>query len=234
MNSTDTEPNHGQPPQNWQANGSTVPWAEIFSRHEAVLVSHREMLDSVKGHIAPDGEAFRAVSAMLNKTVQAMNQTNVMRKHMLNKKTNEYTASDEASPIPEPRKKKKRSRLENEEENDVPVNHNFETSGESPVSKRKLNPTPPLHLPDESQNTSSAYETEDISAEVQRRLLIKEERRRKKENAQPEKRKRESLISNESLSPGGGQKPQKKRVRVGSELRRDGGFASGRAKRQKQ
>lgn len=119
-------------------------------------------------------------------------------------------------------------------ENDVPVNPNFDTGGESPVSKRKLNPTPPLNPPDESQHTSSAYETEDISAEVQRRLLIKEERRRKKENAQPEKRKRESMISNESLSPGGGQKPQKKRVRVGSELRRDGGFASGRAKRQKQ
>ncbi|KAJ5754455.1 hypothetical protein N7533_003998 [Penicillium manginii] len=215
MNSADTQANPGGTPQNWQANGSTVPWAEIFSRHEAVLVSHREMLDSVKGHIAPDGEAFRAVSAMLNKTVQAMNQSNVMRKHM---KPNEYTASDDASPIPETRKKKKRPRLEKEEvENDVPVNPNFDTGGESP-----------------SQHTSSAYETEDISAEVQRRLLIKEERRRKKENAQPEKRKRESMISNESLSPGGGQKPQKKRVRVGSELRRDGGFASGRAKRQKQ
>ncbi len=61
----------------------TLFLGQIFSRHEAVLASHREMLDSVKGHIEPDGEAFRAVSVMLNKTVQAMNQSNVMRKHMV-------------------------------------------------------------------------------------------------------------------------------------------------------
>lgn len=41
------------------------------------------MLGTVKGHIAPDGEAFRTVSTMVNKTVQAMNQFKVVRKHMV-------------------------------------------------------------------------------------------------------------------------------------------------------
>jgi hypothetical protein len=48
-------------------------------------------------------------------------------------------------------------------------------------------------------------------------LRIKEERRRKKENSQPEKRKRDSMISNESTSPGPS-RHRKKRARVGDEL----------------
>lgn len=41
------------------------------------------MLDSVKGHVAQDGEAFRVVSSMVNKTIQTMNQFKVVRKQMV-------------------------------------------------------------------------------------------------------------------------------------------------------
>lgn len=41
------------------------------------------MLGTVKGHVTPDGEAFRTVSTMVNKTVQAMSQFKVVRKHMV-------------------------------------------------------------------------------------------------------------------------------------------------------
>lgn len=61
--------------------------------------------------------------------------------------------------------------------------------------------------------TPVSAETEDISEEVQRRLLIKEEQR-KKRNAMPEKRKRDrdSLLSNDGiLSLGDAARPKKKR-----------------------
>lgn len=54
--------------------------SQIFSRHEAVLASHLEMLESVKGQVAPDGEALRTISSMVAKTIQAMNQSKVARK----------------------------------------------------------------------------------------------------------------------------------------------------------
>jgi hypothetical protein len=56
---------------------------QIFSRHEAILASHLEMLDSVKSQIAPDGEAFRTLSSMVTKTIQAVNQSKVARKQMV-------------------------------------------------------------------------------------------------------------------------------------------------------
>jgi len=56
---------------------------QIFSRHESVLSTHLKMLDSVKEQVASDEEAFRAISSMVNKTVQAMNQFKVVRKHMV-------------------------------------------------------------------------------------------------------------------------------------------------------
>ncbi|THC99950.1 hypothetical protein EYZ11_000529 [Aspergillus tanneri] len=57
--------------------------------------------------------------------------------------------------------------------------------------------------------TPVSMETEDISAEVQRRLKLKEEQR-KKRHSKPEKRKRGSLTSNGSTSPGNVSKPRKK------------------------
>jgi hypothetical protein len=56
---------------------------------------------------------------------------------------------------------------------------------------------------------------------VQRRLQIKEEQRRKKDNPKPDKRKRESLASNEATSPVAS-RPKKKRVRTGDERNRGG------------
>lgn len=58
----------------------TLRISQIFSRHEAVLVSHLEMLESVKGQVAPDGEALRTISSMVAKTTQAINQSKVARK----------------------------------------------------------------------------------------------------------------------------------------------------------
>lgn len=56
--------------------------------------------------------------------------------------------------------------------------------------------------------------TEDISEEVNRRLKIKEERRKKNDYVS-EKRKRESITSNESGSPRGRVvKPRAKRMRL--------------------
>lgn len=57
--------------------------SQIFSRHEAILASHLEMLDAVKSQIAPNGEAFRTVSSMVTKTMQAINQSKVARKQMV-------------------------------------------------------------------------------------------------------------------------------------------------------
>lgn len=89
------------------------------------------------------------------------------------------------------------------------------------ASKRRRDPI-------EEHTTSAPYaspgspETEDISAEVQRRLRIREERRRKKENAKPEKRKRESLASNDGASSGGANHRKKRARRTSSDLKRVG------------
>ena len=56
---------------------------QIFSRHEAVLYSHLEMLSMVKEQIAPEVNGFQTVSSMVNKTVLAMNQLKIARKHMV-------------------------------------------------------------------------------------------------------------------------------------------------------
>lgn len=69
--------------------------------------------------------------------------------------------------------------------------------------------------------TSVSLGTEDISAEVQRRLKIKEEQRLKKENPKADKRKRDSLVSNEGESSIAS-KPRKKRLRLENEHKRHG------------
>lgn len=88
------------------------------------------------------------------------------------------------------------------------------------ASKRRRDPS-------EGNATGAPYaspgepETEDISAEVQRRLRIREERRRKKENAKPEKRKRDSFVSNDGASTGGATHRKKRARRTSSDLKRD-------------
>ena len=56
---------------------------QIFSRHEAFLCSHLDMLSMVKDHIAPEVNGFQTVSSMVNKTVLAMNQLKIARKHIV-------------------------------------------------------------------------------------------------------------------------------------------------------
>lgn len=70
--------------------------------------------------------------------------------------------------------------------------------------------------------TSTSLGTEDISAEVQRRLKIKEEQRFKKENPKADKRKRDSLASNEGESSSVACRPQKKRLRLENGHKRHG------------
>jgi hypothetical protein len=48
-----------------------------------MLSSHLELLDSVKEQMTGDDNAFRAVSSMVQKTVQAMNQLKLVRKKMV-------------------------------------------------------------------------------------------------------------------------------------------------------
>ncbi|OKP13350.1 hypothetical protein PENSUB_952 [Penicillium subrubescens] len=115
--------------------------------------------------------------------------------------------------------RKKRSRAETA---DTTTQNRPPTPEDVPrASKRRRDPT-------EGDTTSAPYaspgspETEDISAEVQRRLRIREERRRKKENAKPEKRKRDSLASNDGASTGGATHRKKRARRTSSDLKRDG------------
>jgi hypothetical protein len=61
---------------------------QIFSRHEAVLCSHLEMLSMVKEQIPPEVNGFQTVSSMVNKTVLAMNQLKIARKHMVSSLVN--------------------------------------------------------------------------------------------------------------------------------------------------
>ncbi|KAJ5677939.1 uncharacterized protein N7477_003572 [Penicillium maclennaniae] len=231
---------HGQPNSpfnNLKTNTASIPWAEIFSRHEDVLSAHLGMLESVKGHVAQDGEAFRAVSSMVNKTIQAMNQFKVVRKHMLAKKPLENPFSSVSSsssktharqtPTPQSTDVEftgRRKRPRTEEEKETTSTESETTSQpEIPVLKRKRNiVSRPVA---EELDTSGSFETEDISAEVQRRLRIKDECRRRKDEVKPEKRKRESMVSNESTSPGNS-KHRKKRARTRHDSTRDGETAT--------
>ncbi|KAJ6164879.1 hypothetical protein N7470_003551 [Penicillium chermesinum] len=124
---------------------------------------------------------------------------------------------------------KKRPRLEREAENATqPTNRELQT-GDTRASKRSrsiiAHPNPPQQYPPqqyppqpklpEYTQRSTSPETEDISQEVQRRLRIQEERRRKKESGRSDKRKRESMGSNENASPGTAH--QRKRKKVGKD-----------------
>ncbi|KAJ5257015.1 hypothetical protein N7478_013119 [Penicillium angulare] len=181
------------------------------------------MLDEVKNHLSSDDEAVRAVSTMVNKTVQAMNQFKMVRKHMLNTKSSDCPSTSKtngpgtpSSPPSdkEPTTRRKRSRTEKDT---TVVDSQWQPSpivlDDPRASKRKRDTQSTPH-PDYSQplyhEAPESHETEDISEEVQRRLRIKEERRRKKEVPQSAKRKRESM------SPGSSRR-RKKLAKVGNE-----------------
>lgn len=135
------------------------------------------------------------------------------------------TASSQTSDA-ETKSQRKRSRAEREKDRPSagvdPMVQGDGTPDDAPTSKRKRDArSRPSADPQSSEDqTSTAQETEDISEEVQRRLRIKEERRRKNDNEKPEKRKRESLLSNGSTSPSTF-RPKKKRVRSSQGLRQE-------------
>ncbi|KAJ5940262.1 hypothetical protein N7516_000430 [Penicillium verrucosum] len=234
---------------NANANDTPVPWSEIFSRHEAVLCSHLEMLSMVKEQIAPKVNGFQTVSSMVNKTVLAMNQLKIARKHMMSSKSHQtptpegrkkstyptlyqatetgidMTALENATPSSsnptqstdtEANTRKKRRRISRDNDTARP-----ECADEIRAPKRSRDSSSSQPTPEQDAEFASTLETEDISAEVQRRLKIKEEQRLKKENPKADKRKRDSLVSNEGESPIAS-KPRKKRLRLGNEYKRHG------------
>ncbi|CAG8254293.1 unnamed protein product [Penicillium nalgiovense] len=195
---------------------------QIFSRHEAVLCSHLEMLSMVKEQIAPEVNGFQTVSSMVNKTVLAMNQLKIARKHMMSRNATPPTSSSRSSSNPtqstdtEANTRKKRRRISQDNDkarSDPPY--------EKRASKRHRDSSPQPATEQDGQFTSTSLGTEDISAEVQRRLKIKEEQRLKKENPKADKRKRESLASNEGETPIPS-RPRKKRLRLENGHKRDG------------
>ncbi|KAJ5121531.1 uncharacterized protein N7515_009492 [Penicillium bovifimosum] len=104
------------------------------------------------------------------------------------------------------------------------------------ASKRSRDTSFQAPAQEDDYTTSTSLGTEDISAEVQRRLRIKEEKRRKKENPKPDKRKRESLVSNDGASAAVN-RPRTKRLKVEhvrkreSDLEPENGTDSLKAKR---
>ncbi|KAJ5083558.1 hypothetical protein N7456_012985 [Penicillium angulare] len=213
---------HGHAGSRGPSNTSHIAWAEVFSRHETVLSSHLEMLDDVKNHISSDDEAVRAVSTMVNKTVQAMNQFKVVRKHMVSKSSDRPSTSKNDGPSTptsqhgdnEPTTRRKRPRTEKDTaatDSRWPSSSTVLDDPRASKRKRDINTNPhPEYSQPPYHNAPETHETEDISEEVQRRLRIKEERRRRKEVPQSEKRKRDSM------SPGSS-RHRKKRAKVGDE-----------------
>ncbi|OQE44571.1 hypothetical protein PENCOP_c002G01501 [Penicillium coprophilum] len=203
---------------NSNTNDTPVPWSEIFSRHEAVLCSHLEMLSMVKEQVASEVNGFQAVSSMVNKTVQAMNQLKVARKHMMSRNTTPSTSSSNhtQSTDTDTNTRKKRRRVSRDNETVRP-----EPTDEMRAPKRNRDSSSQPATEQEAEYTSTSLGTEDISAEVQRRLKIKEEQRRRKENPKPDKRKRDSLASNDGESAMAS-RPRKKRLMVSNAHKRHG------------
>ncbi|KAJ5648178.1 hypothetical protein N7490_004550 [Penicillium lividum] len=273
--------NQHSTPQESAANGSQLPWAEIFSRHETVLSSHLHMLKEVKGHVSDD-DAYQTVSSMLDKTMQAINQLKIVRDSTLNKQTpqnpfqststesrkNAAETTTSQSTDTEPNASRKRPRTDNEKKSkastntnndsrsskrkrDIPLqqhsvnshwsqnnteepNASTDQTDESHTFKRKRDMPSFQQPPVETQWTQDdqdSNETEDISAEVQRRLRIKDEMRRKKESSQSNKRKRES-ISADNVSPGS-LRLHKKRARGNVDSESGAGIDEGRARKMK-
>ncbi|KAK1147086.1 hypothetical protein N8T08_001825 [Aspergillus melleus] len=120
------------------------------------------------------------------------------------------TSSRHSSNVSSSRLSRSKERKKRRGHDEVNAVHNDDPSGMSRSQKRKR---VDVTLPGDDESvrnvTPVSMETEDISEEVQRRLKIKEEQKKRKAN--PEKRKRDSLASNGSVSsPGSTSKPKKK------------------------
>ncbi|OJJ51241.1 hypothetical protein ASPZODRAFT_12080 [Penicilliopsis zonata CBS 506.65] len=211
-------------------NNEAIPsWLEICSRHEYVLNSHLEMLLSVKGRVGADGDVFRAVSSMAERTQKLMTQYKVLKKHLSNKNATGKSSNPFAMPDGQNRtenstssstasssKHGKKRAWEEEEATKTECQHveSEYIQSQSPQKRMRTGLVIPGNSEDLSSATPVSWDTEDISEEVQRRLKIKEERR-KQRNSKSEKRKRESLTSNGSVASSvGPSKPKKKKART--------------------
>lgn len=134
-------------------------------------------------------------------------------------KMNERPTATPQSTETESSCRKKRSRTEKA---GTDMQNQLPTPEEDPrASKRRRD-----LIEEDAQNahyaSSGSQETEDISAEVQRRLRIKEEKRRMRQKTKPEKRKRESLISNDGASTAEANHRKKRARHTSRDLKRNG------------
>ena len=53
--------------------------SQVFCRHESILSSHLELLNSVKGRVT-ESDAIRTVSSMVENTNKLLRQFNVVKK----------------------------------------------------------------------------------------------------------------------------------------------------------
>ncbi|KAF4292934.1 hypothetical protein KXW65_008157 [Aspergillus fumigatus] len=69
---------------NYDTKRKLFSWSEICKQHESILLSHLEMLNSVKSQVAGDGDSFRLVSSMADKTNKLVMQFRVIKKKLMN------------------------------------------------------------------------------------------------------------------------------------------------------
>ncbi|GFF58178.1 hypothetical protein IFM51744_09463 [Aspergillus udagawae] len=81
------EANGNHQSKNYDAQRKLFSWSEICNRHESVLLSHLEMLNGVKNQVVGDGDSFRLVSSMAEKTNRLVMQFRVIKKHIMNCKS---------------------------------------------------------------------------------------------------------------------------------------------------
>lgn len=119
----------------------------------------------------------------------------------------------------EPNSRKKRRRISRESQTAHTESDSTRETRASASSRGT-----PSHMPfgQDENVTSMSLGTEDISAEVQRRLKIKEEHRRKRDTPKQDKRKRDSLASNDGESLNVAVRPRKKRARMENARKRGG------------
>ncbi|PKX99495.1 uncharacterized protein P174DRAFT_49500 [Aspergillus novofumigatus IBT 16806] len=234
------ETNGNPQSKNFDTQRKLFSWSEICNQHESVLLSHLEMLNGVKCQVAGDGDSFRLVSSMAEKTNKLVMQFRVIKKQLMNTRNpsagvpeaagngnSDSARSNHSKERERGVKKHKRARVDEGADEDVDVMQAevqlMQAQEDRPyaaISRSSKRKRLDLAIPGAEQEVADvmpvALETEDISEEVQRRLKIKEERR-KKRDAKPEKRKRDSLASNGSASassPGGIARPRKKKVKT--------------------
>ncbi|GIJ89337.1 hypothetical protein Asppvi_008275 [Aspergillus pseudoviridinutans] len=81
------EGNGNHKSKSFDAQRKLFSWSEICNQHESVLLSHLEMLNGVKSQVAGDGESFRLVSSMAEKTNKLVMQFRVIKKQLMNSKS---------------------------------------------------------------------------------------------------------------------------------------------------